>query len=272
MRFATFPGTLIDTLRSIFPIFILVISTHSISNEAITIHLAGDSTLSEKDPQSFPETGWGTPFSLFFDENVRVINHAMNGRSSKSFIAEGRWNKLLDQIEKGDYLFIQFGHNDEFKFKGERYSTPEEYKNNLKQFIDESKNAGAKPVLLSSITRRHFDKNGYIELTHPHTPYCVEVAKETGVYFIDMDKISRTHFQEMGEAQSSLRFMHILPDTLPNFPNGVRDDTHLNQLGAREIAQLVLRELKKSQHPLAKRLRKPTDKQLELKYYSQTSG
>ena len=230
-----------------------------------TVFMAGDSTMSIKHPKDFPETGWGVPFATFFDDTVRVENRAKNGRSTKTFITEGLWGKIMDEIKPGDYVFIQFGHNDESIKKQERYTTPEEFKTNLVRFIRETREKDAKPILLSPITRRYFDGDN-IKLTHTHSPMVVEVAEEQGVAFIDMDPLTRAHFEEMGDAASTLRFMHIKPKLHPNYPNGVRDDTHTNSLGAREIAQLVLVELRKMDHPLVEHLRTPDPKHLKLKY------
>jgi len=230
-----------------------------------TVFMAGDSTMSIKHPKDFPETGWGVPFATFFDNTVRVENRAKNGRSTKTFITEGRWGKIMDEVKPGDYVFIQFGHNDESIKKQERYTTPEEFKINLTQFIRETREKNANPILLSPITRRYFDGDS-ITLTHSHSPMVVEVAAEQGVAFIDMDPLTRAYFEEMGDEASTLRFMHIKPNLHPNYPNGVRDNTHTNRLGAREIAQLVLVELKKMDHPLVERLRTPDPKHLKLTY------
>ncbi|SMF65987.1 Lysophospholipase L1 [Alteromonadaceae bacterium Bs31] len=231
-----------------------------------TIFMAGDSTMSIKQLKDYPETGWGVPFAVFFDDSVRVENRAMNGRSTKTFISEGRWQGIMDELQAGDFVFIQFGHNDESIKKQERYTTPEQFKNNLLRFIADVTSKGAEPILLSPITRRYFDDNGKIKLTHSHSPMVVEVAEQTNVAFIDMDPITRDYFTEMGDDLSTLRFMHIKPNTHPNYPFGVKDNTHTNHLGAREVAQLVLAELRKMEHPLVEHLRPTDPKHLKLKY------
>src|SRR5690606_33809817 len=123
-------------------------------------------TMADKRASAFPETGWGTPFKTFFDSSVVIENHARNGRSTRSFIAENLWQPIVDKLRAGDYVFIQFGHNDESKSKGERYATPEQYKANLKKFVAETRKKGASPVLLSPVTRRRFDDQGQIMETH----------------------------------------------------------------------------------------------------------
>ena len=105
----------------------------------IRIFLAGDSTISIKEVKAYPETGWGMPFVHFWDSTVTVVNRAKNGRSTKTFISEGLWNSIITEAGEGDYIFIQFGHNDEAKEKLERYTTPAEYRANLIKFIEESR-------------------------------------------------------------------------------------------------------------------------------------
>jgi len=231
-----------------------------------TIHMAGDSTMAIKDVKDYPETGWGVPFSIFFDDTIEVRNYAQNGRSTRTFIELGLWQSILDNLKPGDYVIIQFGHNDEADYKPDRYTPPEQYKENLTRFINEARQKGATPILLTPITRRNFDEDGIIPETHAYTPLCIEVAGATGVEFFDMDSLTRAYFQAMGDRDSAVRFMHIPPDTHPNYPNGVRDNTHLNHLGAREVAQLFLAELKKRGHPLASRLRVPDPKHLQYSY------
>lgn len=234
--------------------------------QAETVYMAGDSTMAFKPVKDHPETGWGMPFSLFFDESVKVENRAMNGRSTRTFIEEGRWDSIEKSLQPGDFVIIQFGHNDESEQKKDRYTTPEAYKANLARFIRETRAKGATPLLMSPITRRYFNEDGTIKHTHPYSPLSREVAKQEKVDFIDMDTITREHFQQQGDENSTLRFLQIPPNTHPNYPNGVRDNTHLNQLGAREVAQLALKEMKKMDHPLAKKIRKPEAKHLTFSY------
>ncbi|MBB5212403.1 rhamnogalacturonan acetylesterase [Microbulbifer hydrolyticus] len=231
-----------------------------------TIFMAGDSTMAIKEVKDYPETGWGVPFAVFFEDGIKVENRAMNGRSTRTFIEEGRWKGIMDELKKDDYVIIQFGHNDESESKKDRYTTPEQYKANLSRFISDVREAGAEPILMSPITRRYFDGENTIEHTHPYAPLVREVASSEKVEFIDMEVVTREYFQAMGERDSALRFMHIAPGMHPNYPVGVRDDTHLNHMGAREVAQLVLAELRKREHPLSERLRTPDPKHLALKY------
>ncbi|MDN3637557.1 rhamnogalacturonan acetylesterase [Simiduia curdlanivorans] len=229
----------------------------------MTLHMAGDSTMAEKDVKDYPETGWGQPFSVFFDEQVRVINYAKNGRSTRTFIGEGRWQTLIDAVAPGDYVFIQFGHNDESKNKQDRYTSPEQFYNNLANFVQDTRAKKAIPILLTPVTRRYFNGS---EIKETHAQYSAltrKLALEEKVVLIDMDTLTRAHFSAQGDEASKLRFMHLAPGLHPNYPKGVTDDTHFNELGAREAAQLVLQDLKRQGHPLAQRLRAPDPKHLQ---------
>lgn len=220
----------------------------------ITVWLAGDSTMSVKDPKTYPETGWGMPFVQFFDSTVKVENLAKNGRSTKSFIAEKLWQKINDGLQEGDYVFIQFGHNDEVKTKA-TYATPEEYVNNLTRFVNETRSKKGIPVLLTPVARRQFDSTGNILETHKEYSALVRnLAKQMDVVLIDLDKKSQELYQQMGPENSKLLFMHLQPGEHPNYMNGKTDNTHFNELGARKIAQLVLAEIKSLDLELATRV------------------
>lgn len=211
----------------------------------IKIFLAGDSTIAIKETKAFPETGWGMPFVQFWDSTVTVVNKAKNGRSSKTFLSEGLWKSIMDDAKEGDYVIIQFGHNDESIEKKERYATPDTFKMNLNRFIKETKERKATPILLTPVSRRKFDKDGKAVATHEQYAALVrEVAKETGVLFIDLDEKSKTLYQQFGPEYSKLLFLQLQPGEHPNYPEGRNDNTHFNELGARLIAQIVLKELK----------------------------
>ena len=232
-----------------------------IDKKKITVFMAGDSTMSVKETKAYPETGWGMPFQYFFDSTVTVVNKAKNGRSTKTFISEGLWESIISNVAAGDYVFIQFGHNDESKEKTDRYTTPEEYKANLLRFINETKVKNGIPILLTPVSRRKFDKTGNALPTHEiYSALVRDVAKETGVFFIDLDEKSRAMYQTMGEANTKLIFNQLQPGEHPNYPEGKEDNTHFNELGARLIAQLVLADLKAQHSELASRLYVPPAK------------
>src|SRR5689334_17938120 len=140
-------------MRNLFVLSFLFLVAFTFPPGKIKIWLIGDSTMANKEIKAYPETGWGMPFAYFFDSTVVVDNRARNGRSTRSFIAEGLWQPVVDRLKEGDYVFIQFGHNDESKEKGERYATPEQYKTNLIKFVTETRAKKANPILLTPVTR-----------------------------------------------------------------------------------------------------------------------
>ena len=233
--------------------FLLIGLTFTNPNK-ITIYLIGDSTIANKAVSAFPETGWGMPFSIMFDSSVVVDNRAKNGRSTSSFIAENLWQPIADNLKPGDYVFVQFGHNDEVKEKVGRYTTPEDYKKNLRKFITETRAKKSNPVLLTPVTRRKF-VDGKIQETHPeYSKLVVEVAKEQNVPLIDLDKLSRELLQEFEEEKSKLLFLQLQPGEHPNYPDGKEDNTHFSELGARKMAQIVLNEVRNLNLELASRI------------------
>lgn len=224
--------------------------------KSITIYLAGDSTMSDKNIRAYPETGWGMPFALFFDSTVTVKNIAKNGRSTKTFITEGLWKQISTQLKAGDYVFIQFGHNDESPAKSS-YTPEADYKNNLRLFIKETKAKNAIPILITPVSRRKFNTAGQIEETHQiYSGLVHEVAQEQQVQLIDLDKESRALYQELGPEISKMLFLQLKPGENPNYPEGKTDNTHFNEMGARKIAEIVWREIKKQQLSLADRIYK----------------
>lgn len=224
--------------------------------EPLTIWMIGDSTMSKKEVKAYPETGWGMPFSTFWDSTVTIENRAMNGRSTKSFLAENRWQPVLDKIKPGDYVFIQFGHNDEAKEKAERYAPPEEFKANLKKYITEARDRKAIPILFTPVSRRKFDSSGHAVETHPvYAELVKQVGKETMVYVMDLNEKSRAMYEQYGPLNSKLLFNYLQPGEHPNYPEGKEDNTHFNELGARKIAQLVLQEIREQFPELATRIR-----------------
>lgn len=220
----------------------------------ITVYLIGDSTMSVKETRNYPETGWGMPFVLFFDETVTVDNRAQNGRSTKSFVAENRWQPVAGALKEGDYVFIQFGHNDEVPTK--RSYTPEaDYKNYLIRFITETRARKATPVLLTPVARRKFDATGQVEGTHNVYSEIVRVtAREQQVPLIDLDRESQALLQQYGVENSRLLFNQLQPGEHPNYPAGKEDNTHFNELGARKMAQLVLADIRALKLDLASRI------------------
>jgi len=234
------------------PVFVLMAL---LSPKKITVWLIGDSTMANKEVKAFPETGWGMPFANFFDSTVTVDNRAKNGRSTKSFIAEGLWQPVIDHLSEGDYVLIQFGHNDEGKEKVGRYTTPDEFKANLLRYVTETRSKKAIPILITPVTRRNFDSVGKIKETHPiYADVVRQVAQESNTPLIDLDEKSKALLQQYGEENSKFLFNYLDPNEHPNYPDGQKDNTHFSELGARKMAELVLAEIKSLHLELADRI------------------
>ena len=221
----------------------------------ITIWMIGDSTMAIKETKAYPETGWGMPFVYFWDSSVSIENRAKNGRSTRSFIEEKLWLPVNENMKEGDFLFIQFGHNDESKEKVERYTSPEDFKKNLEIYVQSARDKKVTPVLITPVSRRNFDNVGNIKQTHLlYSDVVRQLAKEQHIILIDLDEKSRTLYQQFGDEHSKLLFMHLDSLEHPNYPAGRKDNTHFNELGARKIAELVLEEIKKQIPDLANRI------------------
>jgi len=230
----------------------------SAQKKPVTIFMAGDSTMAIKQPDKRPETGWGEMLGKYFkDGTVKIDNRAMNGRSTKTFISEGRWQAIINDLRKDDYVFIQFGHNDESKEKGERYTPPEDYRKNLTRFVEEVRAKGGNPVLLTPVMRRKFDKDGNFVDTHGEYPDIVrEVAGQQRVPLIDMHRKSEVVIKKYGPDGSRKMFLQLQAGENPNYPKGVEDNTHFNPLGADEMAKLAVEGIREDKLKLGKQLKK----------------
>jgi len=184
-----------------------------------------------------------------------VSNHAVNGRSSKSFIDEGRWKAVLDSLKRGDFVFIQFGHNDEKADKPAVYTDPQTtYRQNLEKFITETQAKGATPILLTPIVRRKFDSSGKLVDTHGKYPDAVrEVAANQKVRLIDMQLLTAKLINSLGDEPSKKIYLWTPPDQ--KFPEGRKDDTHLCVEGAKTYAGIVAGEVVKMKNPLARHVK-----------------
>lgn len=233
------------------------------AKKSVTIFMIGDSTMANKAiDEGKQERGWGMALQGFFKEAVHIDNHAVNGRSSKSFIDEGRWDKVKSLIKPGDYVFIQFGHNDE-KPQPERHTDPgSTFDDNLRKFVRETRALGGIPVLFNSVARRNFFRivpkndddeklretvfaNDTIEsdtLYDTHGEYRfvpARIAKEMNVPFVDANAITHNLEQSMGREASKKLHMWFRPGEQPSIPEGRQDNTHYNVLGAHVVAGLL---------------------------------
>ncbi|MEZ4906461.1 MAG: GDSL-type esterase/lipase family protein [Saprospiraceae bacterium] len=220
--------------------------------------MIGDSTMANKKDIDYPETGWGQVFHEYFTDAVEIHNYAVNGRSTKSFRDRGHWQEVYDQLQKNDYVIIQFGHNDSKEDDPARYAAPHtDYKDNLIRYIDEIRSKGAIPILATPIYRRKFDDNGTLLDAHGDYPGVVrEVAAAKHVDLLDMHKLSGEFIQKQGKELSKYMFMNVQKKVYPKFPDGVTDNTHLTPSGARDIASLAAQELITLHHPLRNFLKK----------------
>lgn len=234
---------------------LLILCSFAWQKKKLTVWMMGDSTMAIKAESKYPETGWGVAFATLFHENVQVNNTAKNGRSTKSFIREGLWDGVQQGLQKGDYLFIQFGHNDEKVDKPGVGVTVHEYKANLALFVQAARAKEAIPVLLTPIARRSFVQG---KPTNTHKAYAqgmMELADSLDVLLIDLTKLTGALLAEKGEAESMAYFLH-LPEGSTNYPQGIKDNTHLNVEGADAVARLVAEDLRKQHIPLANELKK----------------
>ncbi|MDE6485487.1 MAG: rhamnogalacturonan acetylesterase [Duncaniella sp.] len=240
--------------------------------DTVTIFMIGDSTMANKKlDKENQERGWGQMLPIYLEGAVKVDNHAVNGRSSKSFIDEGRWDAVKEKIRPGDYVIIQFGHNDEKSKDPKRYTVARgTFDDNLRRFVAEAREKGATPILMNSIVRRNFpaptgetqedtddkqaewnpDKKTYQTegnvLVDTHGDYIVaprRVAEEMDVVFVDMNALTHSLVQGLGKDLSQQMFMWIPADTYEFCPKGKVDNTHLNVLGGILVSRLAVNEL-----------------------------
>lgn len=216
------------------------------ANRKITIYMIGDSTMAnKKNPQENPEYGWGQVLPNFTMNNINISNHAVNGRSSKSFRELGHWQPVLDSLTKGDYAFIQFGHNDGKDTDSLRYTNPQtSFRYNLIRYVEETRSKGAIPVLFSSIARRKFNKEGVLLDSHGNYTLITRlVAQEMNVLFIDLQYLTEQMEVSYGVEGSKKLHLHFDKGENAFFPDGKTDDTHLSKLGANEVAKLAINEI-----------------------------
>jgi lysophospholipase L1-like esterase len=218
----------------------------------ITIYIAGDSTAAIKLPEKRPETGWGEAFQSYFKENVKIENRAINGRSTKSFINEGHLAAIEKSIQPGDYLIIQFGHNDQKLEDPERGTHPYgDYQDNLFQFIQAAYQKNAYPLLLTSVTRRKFEDDSIDIMSVGDFPQAmIQFAEKYQVPVLDIHKITNEFMGKIGNEESKKYYLHVALGQSENYPEGITDNTHFNEEGAKAVAQLIIKAIKQSELPL----------------------
>ncbi|MBW4081908.1 rhamnogalacturonan acetylesterase [Paenibacillus sp. S150] len=214
-----------------------------------TLYIAGDSTAAQKGGGEKPMTGWGEYLKEHFGPDIAVDNRAVNGRSTRSFLAEGRLTDIGNDFQSGDYLLIQFGHNDQKLEDPARYTDPgTEYRRNLLTFIEFARSRGGFPVLLTSVSRRRFTPGGEPDplAVGPYPEAMRGVAAQTGTPLLDIFASSQQLYRKLGEEGSRQLFMHLPANSHPNYPQGITDDTHFCKEGAARVAQLVAEAIRQS--------------------------
>lgn len=228
------------------------------SQERITIFMIGDSTMADRvDLASTPERGWGQMLPRFFDEHVLVRNFAVNGRSTRTFIDEGRWDVVLQQVAPGDYVVIQFAHNDQNSRDPLRHANAHTaYRRNLERFVAETRARGGIPVLFTPLSRRSYNENGVLMDSHGEYPGVVRaVAREMDVAFVDLLTSTEDMVLRYGFGPSKSLFIHLGPGEHARFPEGREDNTHLSDKGAREVARLAAEGMRDARLPVTRYLR-----------------
>ena len=253
------------TFWSVLMVFALVF-TAATKDKTTTIFVIGDSTAANKDTTGGKvERGWAMMLQDCFDPDFIVVdNHAVNGRSSKSFIDEGRWGKVLDKIKPGDYVIIQFGHNDE-KPQADRHTEPgSTFDNNLARYVLDTREKGGIPVLMNSVVRRNFyvkapendddeklrtstfkdgakmvEGDSLIDTHGLYRSVPILVAERTHCHFVDANQITHNLEQGLGREGSKKLHMWFLPGEEPSEPQGKQDNTHYNKYGAQVVANLL---------------------------------
>ncbi|WP_449398375.1 rhamnogalacturonan acetylesterase [Chryseobacterium wanjuense] len=180
-------------MKKILLTLYIFLATFFLAQQKPTLFLIGDSTMANKEnPDKNPEHGWGQVLPQFLTSGIEVQNHAMNGRSSKSFRTEGRWDKVMKQLKNGDFVIIQFGHNDQKLKDSTKFTNPyTQYRANLERYVNETRAKGAIPILMTSIVRRNFNENGTLIDTHKEYPLVVRmVANDMKVPFVDMQLLT----------------------------------------------------------------------------------
>lgn len=215
-----------------------------------TIYLAGDSTVVDQDVE--PWAAWGQMLPRFFAPGIVVANHAESGETVRSFESEQRFAKIFSTIQKGDYLLMQFGHNDQ---KPQNKVSLDLYKELLTKYVEKAKAAGVTPVLVTSMFRREFDAQGKIVDSMAGYPEAMRtVAAAEHVTLIDLNAMSRTLFEALGPEASRKAFMHYAANSFPNQTEAIDDDTHFNSYGAYELARCIVEGIRTNKLPLASKL------------------
>lgn len=239
--------------------FVVVLAAHMAWGETnpSTLYMIGDSTMANKPViPSNSERGWGQLMPLYFKESLRVENHAMNGRSAKSFVTEGRWKQVLDRLAPGDFVIVQFGHNDQ-KDKSPSGGPFGHYQKYLERYVKETRARGAMPILATSVVRRRFDKEGkFFDTLGDFPKVARQVAEKMKVPLLEMHTRTAELLQQLGTEKSANIFNHLAPGEYEAHSDGLKDDTHFNAVGATRACDLAVEEISKKVPALAAHLKR----------------
>jgi lysophospholipase L1-like esterase len=228
-------------------------SIHIEPADVPTLYLCGNSTVVDQNFE--PWASWGQMITRWFGPEVAISNHAESGLTARTFIASFRLDKILTTLKKGDYVFVEFGHNDE-KEKNAGDGAWYSYSRNLKIFVDRVREKGGNIIFCTPTARRFFDDNGHIKNTHGDYPEAMKaVARRENVPVIDLTKMSTTFYEALGVEGSKHALVHYPANTFKDQPKALADNTHFNPYGAWEIAKMVVMGLKQIQSPLTDHLR-----------------
>lgn len=217
------------------------------------LFIAGDSTAAQKSGEAKPETGWGEKLSCFLSSDIEVRNYAQNGRSTESFITEKRLDQIAKEIGPGDFLLIQFGHNDQ------KIDTPigtmpyDDYQENLSQFVEVALAKNSFPLLLTSVTRRDNLPDGRLnpETLGDYPQAMIALGERLAVPVIDVYRLTQDYYGRLGMEETKKLHLHLAAGQHPNYPAGVADNTHFNDYGAHQIARIIAENIRLMEHPLS---------------------
>lgn len=216
------------------------------SKKPVTLFMVGDSTMADKEElEASPERGWGQLFPTYLQGNIILQNHARNGRSTKSFLDQGRWQEVMNRAHKKDIVIIQFGHNDAKQSDTTRYASIEQYEDNLMLMIGQAQKKGMRVILCTPIARRYFNAEGQFYPAHGGYPEAARrVARRMQVPMLDMEAATNEWLRGLGPEDSKAYFMNVAPGECTKFPEGKKDNTHLRENGALAVGHMAAEMIK----------------------------
>ena len=224
------------------------------------LHLAGDSTLCNYpvDPPN-PQHGWGQELSAFFVDGFAILNHAAGGQSTASFLREQRWKRLLKQVNAGDFVLLQFGHNDQKREVANRFADANTtYADNLRRMVSEIRERGAFALIATSVVRRQWKEGRFVDSLGAYPDAARRVDAETGTPLLELHSLSKQLLEAHGPEGSKRIYLWVPANAFVRQPTGWRDNSHFSAYGARRVAALAVQELIRLDHPLTERLNSHT--------------